>query len=80
LQARILEELYWLSQNHPSFNHYHELRLLQAINHEHIDTHVSKLSGQGLVELSSEGMIRLTLNGYNRAEQDIADTAGSEEK
>ena len=78
--ARILEELYWLAQNHDSLAHYHELRLLQAINHQRIDTYIANLSRQKLVELSGAGGIRLTAAGLERAESAIEETNGSAAK
>jgi manganese/zinc/iron transport system permease protein len=75
---RILEELYWLSRNHDTLEHYHELRLLQAINHERIDSYISSLTRQKLVELSGTGGIRLTDAGLDRAQTAINETAGSE--
>jgi manganese/zinc/iron transport system permease protein len=78
--GRILEELYWLSKNHETLNHYHELRLLQAINHERIDNSISSLTRQRLVELSGKGGIRLTTAGYHRAEKSLEELSGLEAK
>jgi manganese/zinc/iron transport system permease protein len=77
---RILEELFWLSQNHDNLEHYHELRLLQAINHERIDKYIVNLSRQKLVELSGTDLVRLTTAGFDRAAFSIEELSGSEAK
>ncbi len=75
---RLLEELYWLARNHDSLEHYHEIRLLQAVNREKIDRHIAHLARRELVEVSDYGGIRLSEEGYRRAEESVQEIAGKE--
>ncbi len=77
-QARLLEELYWLEQNHEPRSHYHEVRSLQAVNHERIDRYLDTLVRQGWIERSGAGGIRLTSVGLRQVETTHAEMEGKE--
>ncbi len=76
--ARLLEELYWLEQNHEPGSHFHEVCSLQAVNRERIDRYLATLAREQWVELSGAGGIRLTPAGRRKTEEVLDEIDGRE--
>jgi manganese/zinc/iron transport system permease protein len=70
-QLRLLEELYWMAQNHASPDHVHERGALKSVVAGSLNANLVALGRSGWVVLSPEG-VRLTASGLEKAQEALA--------
>lgn len=67
-QLRLLEELYWLAQNHPAMGHLHEPGALKSVVAGSLKANLAALGRNGWIE-TLPGGVRLTNSGLEKAQE-----------
>jgi manganese/zinc/iron transport system permease protein len=70
--ARLLEQMFFMTTQHKNKQHLHEIKMLQSLSHEKIDSYIQTMEKRGWIEVRNDNtLFFLTSEGYSQAEKNL---------
>ncbi len=78
--ALLLEQMLFMAKHHENKQHFHEIKMLQSLFHERIDTYIKTMAKRNWISLNEDGTeFYLTSDGYRQAEMILRDFRKAED-